>query len=308
VTQLETETPRYEHDADATAKLLTEFSRSESFPVNRYAQIRHVTKPNGKYVKAQPDESFEFCDFEVMRYGFSHAASAGAIRDADWDILAQHRRIPAQRAMTNRTIHAVGALTDEANYLPGHVAGPCGWSKGTIENHVIKRALARAIRTIHVDTFAAVKHTDFRIVLNPETAGLFAHSGEIEGLLKVNGVVSGRNRDYHLPDELYGIEVVVEDAVHISAFGGGLSRNYVMPLGVVVLVARPGGLVQEIPPGFEGKEGLLPTLSTLTFLMHEEMAVDRLTEESGDVRERITDEYATVATAPVSGFLFKNVA
>jgi hypothetical protein len=106
------------------------------------------------------------------------------------------------------------------------------------------------------------------------------------------------NSAFGLPSHLYGVELVVEDAVKTTSRRGATrAKSFIMPDAKPVLTSRPGGLV--------GKYGG-PEFSTVTIFMLEEMTVERIRDDQMDrlTVGRVVENYDVVMTAPVSGFLF----
>ena len=126
-----------------------------------------------------------------------------------------------------------------------------------------------------------------------------AGSAEIHDYLKQSpfsmDVIRNNLSLYGLPDNLYGIKVVVENCVQNSANKGATrSDNYAMTNTNAVLVARPGGL-----------EGTMGSFSTCQTFMKEEMTVESKRDDDGRrTVGRVVEDYQVVVAAPESGFLF----
>lgn len=283
-----------------------------------HSDLADFVWPDGQDRPSHPDgtESFRFREYRTERFDYGFVLGDKAIDQADWDVLESHGRIKAQQAMTARTQRAVAAMTNAAAYDASHVAdvadidGATGaWSDSTVETQDVRRSLAFAASLIRMDTLGVVKTRDLRLVLGPDVARKIALAPEIveyvahseRATAQVRGLAPGRNADYGLPDYLYGVEVVVEDAVKVTSRKGAASvqRTYLMPDDVAVLVSRPGDLVSP---------GGGPTFSTLMLLAYEEMAVETLYDQRNRRTEgHVVDDLALVMTAPATGFLFQGV-
>src|SRR5262249_34238783 len=95
------------------------------------------------------DESFEFQQFECIRYAFPFRIGYMAEQNADWQILAYHAAIHAQQAMTARTVKTLGALTTAGNWPASHVAtatalGGGFFNAGTPTGPIVKKGLMSA--------------------------------------------------------------------------------------------------------------------------------------------------------------------
>ena len=93
------------------------------------------------------------------------------------------------------------------------------------------------------------------------------------------------------------MSVVVEDAVKVTSRKGATkASSYVLAAETPFMCARPGGL--------DGVEGS-PSFATHSVFLKEEMTVE--SKHDRDNRRHlgsITDDFAAVVTAPISGFLF----
>jgi hypothetical protein len=323
--------------------MVVDFSRNvKDFAVNRYAQIVPVDKMVGYYMKMTveqagrlvnsnladlqwPDgnESPDFNDgtesHEYLAYAAKRIATGFNIgyltsEQATWDIIAAHSRIHAQRMMTARTLRAITAATTSGNYDSTHVSAVTGgsitgvstkWDVSTTAAQSIKRSLNHAAELILKDTLAAIDINDLVVVISPGLARKLAVAQEIvdhikgspDALPQIRGELAGGNSMFGLPDKLYGFPLVVEKTVRVSTQKGATtSRGFVLPDTTPFMCARPGGLV-----GVEGA----PSFSTITIFMKEEMTIE--TKDDPDNRRtkgRITENYDTIVTAPVTGFLF----
>jgi hypothetical protein len=237
-----------------------------------------------------------------------------AIGQADWDVLNQHAAIKAQQAMTARTQKAITALTTAGNYASTHtsavasISGNTGnWSASTTARQDVKRSLNSAADLILKDTLAAVDVNDLILVMSPTCARKVSECQEIvdhikgspEALAQIRGELPGENAIFGLPNKLYGFTVVVEKCAKVTSKKGATKAvSYVLTDTTPFMCARPGGLV-----GVAGA----PSFSTCTVFVYEkdEMSVETL-DDRVNRRQLISvvDNFDTVMTAPVSGFLF----
>jgi hypothetical protein len=259
-------------------------------------------------------ESFEFKGFRCERKKFGFRLGDLTVDQASWDIVAQHGSIHAQRAMTGRTQLAITALTTTTNYAAAHtsdvasIAGNTGkWSASTTARQDIRRSLNHAANRIRLDTLGSIKPKDLILVISPGCAKEIAETQEIQDFIKgspsawasVKGDLADQNQNvaYGLPPQLYGYNLVVEDAAKVTSRKGATKvAAWVLDDARPFMCARPGGL--------EGTYGA-PSFSTCSVFMLEEMTVETLHDPNNRlVRGRVVEDYVVVLTAPVSGFLF----
>ena len=206
-------------------------------------------------------ESFNFLKYATKRYVYPFNMGHKTIAQADWPILQIHGGIAAQKAMTARTIAVQNVLTTAGNWgsntATATSAGGGKWDVSTSALLYIKKTVDYVCEAIlRRATLGVVQREDLVMVMNPHTARLAAETGEIQDYVKNNvfGLASlrqdqpGQNGQWGLPDVLYGVKVVVEDAVQLtSPKGATRATQYCMPNQNVVVLARPGELV-----GIEG--------------------------------------------------------
>jgi hypothetical protein len=325
---------------EASGKLKVSFSRNtEDWAVNRYVQLVPVDKNVGYYLEINveeagrildtssldavwPDgndaptgnhnkENFRFNDYRTIRYADAYNFGDLTVDQADWDLLATHGEIYAQRMMTRRTQQAVTLLTNTASYDSTHssavasITGVTGlWDVSTVTRSDIKRSINHAVETISQTTLGVVQPKDLKLVMSPGCARKISVSQEIRDFIKQSPVVieqieqkQDSDLRFGLPKYLYGVEVVIENTVKItSAKGATKAFSFVLSDSTPFVCSRPGGL--------EGRTGA-PSFSTCTNFVKEEMTVEsRRDEDNRRHQGRVVDDYDHVMTAPVSGFLF----
>lgn len=341
--QFPSSTNTFVKDHAATGKLVVDFSRNENdWALNRYAQLVDVKKVAGYYLEmtleqaarilntdlsdaAWPDnanapsqfdgtESFQFKEFHTDRFLYGATIGWRTEDQASWDIVAQHLRIHAQRAMTARTLKAITLATTAGNYDSTHtsavaaISGNSGtWAASTTARTDIKRSLNYAAELILKDTLGAISPSDLILVISPTTARKITESQEIVDYLKqspdswawIKGDLANQNKNlaFGLPPTLYGFEVVIEKTVRVSTRKGATtSKDFVLPSTTPFLCARVGSL--------EGMYGG-PSFSMLTNFVKEDMTTERKDDSDNRLTNaRIIDDFGMKMTAPVSGFLF----
>lgn len=265
---------------------------------------------------AQTDgtESFEFKGFRTERYLYGFRMGDRTVGQATWDIIAQHGAIKAQQAMTARTLLAITILTTAGNYDSTHtsavtsITGNTGkWSASTTARQDIRRSLNHAVNRIRLDTLGRVKPNEIMLVISPGAAKEIVETQEIQDFIKgsptawasIKGDLQDQNQNvgYGLPPQLFGYELVIEDAVRVTSRKGATkAASFVLADDTPFMCARPGGL--------EGVAGA-PSFSTMTIFMKEEMTVETQHDPNNRLTDgRVVEDFDPVLTAPVSGFLF----
>ncbi|MAI41373.1 MAG: hypothetical protein CMP95_02830 [Gammaproteobacteria bacterium] len=259
-------------------------------------------------------ETFTFAGYETQRYDYDFTIGRKASEQADWNIIESHSRIKAQQAMTARTLSVHGLLQDNGSWATGHsidvttIPGNTGnWDQSTSARQDIKRSLAYAVEKVMLATLSVVRRKDLQLVLSPDAAHSMSESQEIVEHIKsspdaYSQVVgeAGKWGEYQLPDRLYGIDIVVEDAVRVSSQRGAtLASSFICDNDEAYLLARPGSLVAESGG---------PSFSTIHLFLAEDMTV--WTNDNEDDRRtegHVVDDFDVVGTAPASGFRFENI-
>lgn len=256
-------------------------------------------------------ESFEYFKFSTKRYVFPYNIGNKAVEQADWKVFEVHGGFAAQKAMTARTMSAwstSGGLadtsvwsgsTDTATNLGGGKLDVSGAS-----DKFILKTWNQVSENILKATLSVVQQAELVAVMNPNTARQLSETEEIRDFLKqspfalaqVRGDVESQNGKWGLPDTLYSIKLVIEDATRVTSKKGATRVvSYVCPNSTIVFMSRPGGLV-----GMEG----IPEFSTAQFFMYEEMSVE--TKDDPDNRRkmgRVVSDYDFQVAAPAAGYL-----
>jgi len=259
-------------------------------------------------------ELFNFSDFTTERYDYDFILGDKSHEQADWDIVQTHAAIKAQQAMTARTVAVHNVIGTNANWPTGHfvdvtaIAGNTGtWDASTVARQDIKRSLSTAIETVMKATLGMVRRKDLILVMGPDVAHAISECQEIVDHIKGSpdayGQAVGNNGkwgEYQLPDKLYGVQMVVEDAVRVtSKRGASRATEFVADADAAYLLARPGQLVSP---------GGGPNWSTAHLFVKEDMSVEtRRDENDRRLEGHVVDDFDVVMTAPSSGFKFNNV-
>lgn len=322
----------------ATKNLVIDFSRNPNkFALPKYVQYVPVKQNVGRYIEmtvemagrilnsdlsdlvwadnndapsgAAGQESFEFKGYLTQRYATAFQLGQMAVEQAEWDILAQHARIHAQRMMTARTVRVMAMVQNAANYAASNTAAVSAIGTGkhdesTTARKDIKRSLDYAADIIRKNTLGAVEPKDLIFVCSPGYARKVAVSQELVDHIKGSTDALkeieqglGPNSQYGLPSRLYGYEVRVEDSYKVTSRKGATRvAAPVMDDTKPFMCSRPGDL--------EGVEGS-PSFSSITLFLKEEMTVEsKHDKDNRNHKGRVVDDYDEVLTAPSATFLF----
>ena len=316
----------------ATGQIQIEFTRAANrFPITQYAQIVPVQQMSGYYLRIDEEETarvvntqdlqwplgedrptginndIEWTQFTCQRFQSSFHIPQETARQAQWDVVASHARIAAQKMMTLRSLRMATQLTTVGNYTSGlnyfadasTLTGSTNITSGNGVQIVIQNAIERIVQ----NTVGAVSAKDIILVINPITARIMAATAGVTDYVKnYPAAFSFLKGDdtfaaYGLPQSLFGLGgVVVDDTVRVTTRKGSGSPARSFLYGdattpAMVFVSRPGGLV--------GNEG--PSFSSATIFAYEDMSVETLEDPwNRRVRGSVTDNSATVLTAPLS--------
>ena len=330
-------------NALATGALQVEFTRAvNTFPITKYAQIVPVNQMTGYYLRLDSDDNVritdinafqwplgndrpvgstnqhDFVQFACARYAYPFYIPNETVKQAAWDVVAQHARAKAQLAMTGRCVRAATALTGSAavtaftavgNYAATGTASAGGapWTTSVSGGNVIQKGIQGALRAISLATGGAVRaEYDVMMVVSPTVANLLAQTTEVRDYVKNYPAAlpflqgSDTFAMYGLPPNLFGVQVVVDDSVRVTTRKGAASTTRSFIYGnSAVFVSRPGGLI-----GVEGST----SFSTVQIFAFEDMTVENWDDpKDRRIEGRVIDNSTVELVAPVSGYLVANV-
>lgn len=320
---------------EASGSLVIGYSRNpKKFKINDYCKIIPVTQDIGKYLNITAEsaarvinnpndyiwhdgqeaptgnwetESFEFLEYRTLRRTYPFSLGHKSVNQASWDILAVHAGFAAQKAMTARTMDMATALTTGGNWSGSTdtataLAGGKWDVSGASDKFILKTfdAVAQAILKA---TLGVVSREDLVCVISPNVAVQIAQSEEIRDFIKQSPVsweqaqfaANNQNRSWGLPETLYGIKIIVEDAVKVTSTKGATkATDYCFPSTAAVFLARPGGIM-----GMEG----IAEFSTAVYFMYEEMTVETMDDPNNRrTVGRVVEDFQAKVIAPASGF------
>lgn len=326
-------------NALATGALQVEFTRAvNTFPITRYAQLVPANQMTGYYLRLDPNDNVrvtdenefvwplgndapvgktnqhEFVPFSCIRRAFPFYVPNETVKQAAWDIVAQHARSKAQLAMTARTMRTATALTNAAAvsaftavgnyYATGTAISGAAWTGSS--TNIIQKGIQTALQRISLATAGAVRSEDIMMVISPTVANLLSQTEEVRNYVKnypaALPFLQGADTfsKFGLPPNLFGVQLVVDDSVKVTSKKGAatLVNGYVYG-NSAVFVSRPGGLI-----GVEGST----SFSTTQIFAFEDMTVENWDDpENRRIKGRVIDNSTSELVAPVSGVLVANV-
>jgi hypothetical protein len=247
------------------------------------------------------------------------------------DLREWYAAMVASQAMTNRTNRTTSTLTNSANWGANTASaatlnGAGNWTLASSDPTspyylAIKKSLMAAYNIITLSTNSVVKLDDLRLIISPTLATTMGNTSEIYDYVKYGpfseGAQRGEDRDVGglrgVPDELYGIKVIVEDTPLVNirpnwatATGGTApaynaasisagQRAFCWPQATAVLMSRIGGV--------EGPYGA-PSFSTYQIYFYgAPMQVEQFKEPKDRLTEgHVSENFVEVLAAPASGF------
>lgn len=272
-------------------------------------------------------ESFVFNPYRTTRRVYPFTMGELTVEQMSFDLLLTNTNDMAQQCMTARTMLVQNALSGapwgnnsasvDAGTGPGGVGIlPSGqnWTNGSVgysgnAGPNIKTCIQYGIKQVWLSTLGAVSYDKLALIVNPTTAQAMARSTEIQDYIKqspdalaqVRGDKPSQNGIWGLPDTLYGVKVVVEDAVRVSSRKGATTDTlgFVMPDGMAYLLATPDSLV-----GLAGSRSYTPVQM---FFYKDEMTVETLYDVNNKrYLARVITNYVIVIATTYAGFQFTN--
>lgn len=318
----------------ASDQLQVEYSRNpESFIFNQIATIVPVDRQAGKYLKVNTEDAirvvdeddylwadnqdrpagetrrFQFLDYACDRRSVPFTLGDISVSDADFNILAVHARGAATKAMTIRSKLASDKLLAGLSSATAAATGGVKWDVAGGSNvNAIQLSIQSVCETISKATGGVVGPKDIQLMVSPTGAHQMAASDEIQGLITGSPAAYGfltndeTFNTYGLPSRLYGVNVVVEDAVRATVREGITEVNGYLIDDDAVFVSRPGGLV-----GAPNSNGA-PSMSTLTAFMYEDMTVETEHDTwNRKTKGAVSENYDIQVTNAASGYVLTDI-
>lgn len=252
-------------------------------------------------------ESFEYIKFMTQRYAYAFNLGDMAVNQADWPIMPVQSQVTAQKAMTARTIGTLSVLTTGANWGSSTDTatnlGGGKWDVSSATNKYILKTFNAVWENVLKNTLGVVEPDDLVCVINPHDARLMAESEEIRDFLKQSQYAlpqvtysdKKQTGNYGLPEHLYGVKLIVENAVRVTSKKGATKAvTYCLPNASALFLTKTEGVV-----GMEG----IADFSTAQIFIAEEMTVETLADVNNRRQVgRIVENFVSALVAPSSGY------
>lgn len=307
------------------------------FAQTRYVQMVKIEQEAGYYLRIDEEEAIrvvntqdfiwpkgedrptginvdiEWTPFRTARYAFPFSVPIETSEQSQFNVIATHSRVKAVTAMTHRAIRAMSLLTTSGNWPTGTtvadvdtLTGLSGkaWQDSSVADGIIQLSFQTIIEAIIKNSAGAVNPaTDCMCVIDPTIAHNVSRAPETKEYVKYFQAATnfyqgdGQFATYGIPSQLFGIGMVVEDAVkNTNRKGATKATNFLVGNGALFL-SRPGGLM--------GAEG--PNFSTCVLFAYENMTVETITDAwNRRIRGSVVDNSVFVLTAPLSGYFLQS--
>lgn len=292
-----------------------EMARMLDADMAEYVWADGADRPRGQYL-----ENFRFEQYSAQRFDFPQLIGDLAADEAAINLDQANQQFQLQKAMTYRTAKVVDVLTTVANWEAGHYdyitalnLGANSWEAATTTDLTILESLQHAILTITKSTVGKInesKVNDLMLVANPATWAKVAKAQELRDFVKQQAsspeMIEGSKwglSTLGMPDKLYGIPVIYENAVKVTNQRGGTrAAEFVMPDGDVFLLCRPGSVDSSTGGG---------AFSSIHAFFKEEFTVEHAPSVISSWHRRrethVVDHYDVALLAPVTAFWFRGV-
>lgn len=358
-------TNTYVQSLDATGQIIAYVRDPKRFRINSYLAYRPAKQMVGLYCvldrdnqarvvteaefawadgQARPDgynnlDAFDLREYRTKRFDIPFTVGNLTREQASWDIVASQAAGRMQQYMTLQTLLAIqtletagnwGANTNDANVLND---GAGFWDTSDTASNAIQKSIYAAIEAVMLATNGVVTMDELRLVIGVKAARRLRTAREItdyikgspQALAQVRGELPNPNVEFGLPAKLFGVELVVENAVRVtsrkttSGFNNG-TRSFIKDPSSAVLMSKvdalPGDQVNATMP--------TPNFSTLQVFYYDGPNTQNNNSEaegpSGlytvetfeDTRNKRLDGHVVTnfdrrLVAPESGYLITNI-
>lgn len=282
---------------------------------NDYLWDDSADAPGGR----QERQGFGYMPYRTTRWCFPFSLGSKSVEQAEWPILAEHAAMAACKAMTLRTKNMTDLVTTSANWSgTGYTntgAQLGAWTTSSETDLYIQKTLNAAMIVIEQASGGIVTDEEaLHLTLNPTLARGIAVAPEYRAYIKgspdaLSALTDWRNpnRKYGLAPYLYGLGLVVENAIIVTtpksanvSSPPSQTRSYIWPAASAMISSKPQGIVAE------GEQTL--DFSTVAIRFYENMTVQQKSDPDNR-REvgRVVEDWAITIAAPQTGFLITSI-
>lgn len=285
--------------------------------INDYIWDDSADAPGGR----QERQAFGFLPYRTARYCFPFNLGRKSVQQAAWPILAEHAAVVAAKAMTVRTMLNTTLATTAANWTgswgtnTGAAVG--AWSTSALGTDNIQKTINAACIAIEQASGGIVTDEDaLQLTINPTCGRNFVsvspeYKQYITGSPDALAAITDQrnpNRKYGLAPYLYGLGLVVENAIVVNSPKSGnvpsppsSTRSYIWPAASAVISSKPQGIVQSDEQTLD--------FSTFCFRFYEQMTTEQKSDPDNR-REvgRVVEDYTVTLQAPQTGYLITGIS
>lgn len=297
--------------------------------------IRVVTEQEYRWPFGQPrpasDQNlgnFKWEEVRMERSWFGYQMDELIDTNADnWNPKAFFNAIQATKAMTTATWRCIQLLETAANWgantaSAASLSGVSGrWDLASDDENsphflAIKKTVDAARVRVNLATNGISQPNDQMLIISPELAQAMANTAEIHkylagspfALAQVKGDAPNQNQIWGLPETLYGMKVIVEDASRVSVRQNAAGTVATLLTEKAYIKSKTSAVICSRIGGLDGQAGS-PSFSTLQRYYYKwDMAVEARKDEWNKLVEAgVVDCFKEVLAAPQSGYLITNV-
>jgi acid phosphatase family membrane protein YuiD len=220
-------------------------------------------------------DGFDLKEYRTFRKDIPFSVGNLTRQQATWDIVAAQAAGRMMQYMTLTTWNVVKFLETAANWPASHVAtadalsGGFGfWDTSDTNLNAIQKTIYAAVEQIMLDTNAMVSMDELRMVIGVQAARKIRYAKEVLDYIKqspmalaqVRGELPNQNVEFGLPAKLFGMDLIVENAVRVSSrknAAGTSTKAFIKDPNTAVILSKQDGL-----PGDQVGDFPTPNFST----------------------------------------------
>lgn len=282
--------PGWDTNTDATGQIVHYMKDPKNFRFNEYCAFRPALRMAGIYYVLDKDQPARFVSkaeyawpdgadrpsgnqnnlpfgtekYMTERFNIPFVVGNLTRNQAPWDLVASQGASAAQQWATLFTADVVGVLEDANNWgthtkSADQLNGGVGyWDTSDTTLNAIQNTIYAAVEQIMLDTNSLVTMDQLRMVIGVQAAKRMRTAREItdyvkgspEALAQVRGELPNRNLEFGLPAKLFGMDLIVENAVRVTTRKGVTANRIFIKSGnsAVIMTKQdglPGDMVSE---------------------------------------------------------------
>lgn len=272
--------------------------------------------------------NFKWEEVRIFRRSYGYTVGEQLVETAEgWNPRAFFDAIILNKAMVNVTKRVMALLDNAANWGANTATatslngGAGNWANASndptsVNFLAIKKSLNAAVRRILLASNGLVTRKDLRLVIDPVVADAVGETSELHtyvekspvALAQIRGDAPNVNAPWSIPEQIYGLPVVVEDASYVNVRPEADGTAAVVETEKV-FVADPtkARLVSRVG-GVDGLYGAPSASTAQRYYYKYELAIEARHESWDKLHEAsCVDQFKEVLAAPQTGFLITGV-